>query len=367
MEREGTFILADIGGYTGFLTGVGIEHGKEITAHLLNALLKCNRGRWKLANVEGDCLFLYREGREPPDELADHIRALYEDFCDRTIDIAARASCPCGACTRTNQLSLKFIVHAGQFDTHKVGNREELIGPDVVLAHRLLKNSVPLTEYALLTESYTLGATPGGLPAVKGTDKAEGVGRVPYVSLDLAPVRAELETRRQVFVDEDSALLAVTAEIDAPPDVVFDALMDTEKRGQWQRTIKSIEAMDAKRGEIGEVHRCIHDDGSKMIHVTVAIDHENRRRTEKIWLSRLLKDVYVTTEARPLPSGHTLGGFFATYKPAIAVVSHITVPIIMMVMKRLVRKDMAGLKEFCEAQVGGGARSLAPETRERAK
>jgi len=55
---EGTFVLADIGGYTGFLTGVGIEHGKEITSHLLNALLKCNRGRWKLANVEGDCLFL---------------------------------------------------------------------------------------------------------------------------------------------------------------------------------------------------------------------------------------------------------------------------------------------------------------------
>ena len=66
MAAEGTFILADIGGYTEFLTGVGIEHGKEITSHLLNSLLKCNRGRWKLANIEGDCLFLYREGREPP-------------------------------------------------------------------------------------------------------------------------------------------------------------------------------------------------------------------------------------------------------------------------------------------------------------
>jgi len=348
---EGTFVLADIGGYTGFLTGVGIEHGKEITSHLLNALLKCNRGRWKLANVEGDCLFLYREGREPPDELGDHIRAMYEDFCDRTIDIAARASCPCGACSRTNDLSLKFIVHAGQFDTQKIGNREELIGSDVVLVHRLLKNSVALNEYALLTEGYTLGVLPDGLPAVKGADDAEGVGRVPWVALDLAPLRADLETRREVFVDEQSALLAVTEEIEASPDVVFDALMDTEKRGEWQRTIKSIAAMDGKRGEIGEVHRCIHEDGSKMIHVTVGIDREGRRRTEKIWLNRLLKDVYVTTEARPLPNGRTQGGFFATYKPAIPVVSHITVPVIMMVMKRLVRKDMAGLKEFCEQRV----------------
>jgi hypothetical protein len=29
MATEGTFILADIGGYTQFLTGVGIEHGKK--------------------------------------------------------------------------------------------------------------------------------------------------------------------------------------------------------------------------------------------------------------------------------------------------------------------------------------------------
>lgn len=31
MASEGTFVLADIGGYTTFLTEVGIEHAKEIT------------------------------------------------------------------------------------------------------------------------------------------------------------------------------------------------------------------------------------------------------------------------------------------------------------------------------------------------
>ena len=46
MATEGTFVLADIGGYTQFLTGVGIEHAKEITSDLFNAMLKCNRERW---------------------------------------------------------------------------------------------------------------------------------------------------------------------------------------------------------------------------------------------------------------------------------------------------------------------------------
>jgi len=355
MATEGTFVLADIGGYTGFLTGVGIEHGKEITSHLLNSLLKRNRGRWKLANIEGDCLFLYREGREPAEELLGHVRTLYEDFCDRTLDIAERASCPCGACSRTSELSLKFIVHAGQFDTQKIGDRVELIGPDVVVIHRLLRNSVAQNEYALLTESYTLGVTPDGLPAAKGGDEAQGVGQVSWVALDLAPLRADLESRRQVFIDEGSAKLAITTEIDATPDAVFDAIMDTEKRAQWQRSIKSIKVMEGKRGEIGEVHRCIHNNGAKMIHVNVGIDRENRRRTEKIWASRLLRDVYVTTEVRPLPNGRTQAGFLATYKPAIPVVSHVAVPVFKMVMKRQVGNDMAGLKEFCEVRAAVGS------------
>jgi len=35
---NGTFLLADIGGYTTFLSEVGIEHAKEITSHLLNGI-----------------------------------------------------------------------------------------------------------------------------------------------------------------------------------------------------------------------------------------------------------------------------------------------------------------------------------------
>jgi hypothetical protein len=39
---NGTFVLADIGGYTTFLTDVGIEHAKEITSHLFNRCVSPN-------------------------------------------------------------------------------------------------------------------------------------------------------------------------------------------------------------------------------------------------------------------------------------------------------------------------------------
>ena len=193
MATKGTFVLADIGGYTSFLNGVAIEHGKEITEDLLNTILRCNRERWQLANVEGDCIFFYREGLEPPTELVDHIRDIYKDFSQRTIDIAERAACPCGACTRTGELSLKFIVHAGEFETQKIGNRTELVGPDVVVAHRLLKNSVALDEYIIVTDSYATDPGAFGLPAQAASESFEGVGEVIYQQLDLQPVREELD------------------------------------------------------------------------------------------------------------------------------------------------------------------------------
>ena len=147
MATEGTFVLADVSGYTSFLSGVGLEHAKVVTGHLFNSMLRANEGCWKLANIEGDCIFFYREGREEPAAALSHIQNLYEDFCGQIIEISGGDACPCGACTRINHLALKFIVHTGEFGLQKIGRRQELFGHDIVVAHRLLKNSVPLDEY----------------------------------------------------------------------------------------------------------------------------------------------------------------------------------------------------------------------------
>ena len=40
-------------------------------------------------------------------------------------------------------LDLKFCAHLGSFVEHDVAGSRELVGSDVILAHRLLKNTVP--------------------------------------------------------------------------------------------------------------------------------------------------------------------------------------------------------------------------------
>ena len=48
--RTNTFVLAEIGGCTSFITDVGIEHDKEIVGHLLNVMFDA---RHSVSNISG--------------------------------------------------------------------------------------------------------------------------------------------------------------------------------------------------------------------------------------------------------------------------------------------------------------------------
>jgi hypothetical protein len=67
----------------------------------------------------------------------------------------SKATCRCKACQEIPALDLKFMVHHGDFIVQQVAGIKDLLGSDVNLVHRLLKNSV--TEitgwrgYALFT------------------------------------------------------------------------------------------------------------------------------------------------------------------------------------------------------------------------
>jgi hypothetical protein len=67
----------------------------------------------------------------------------------------------------------------------------EVIGSDVVLVHRLLKNHVALREYAALTDALVRRYAPGGLHnAIRCTESYDHLGEVPVWVWDLAAERA---------------------------------------------------------------------------------------------------------------------------------------------------------------------------------
>ena len=167
---DGPLLLADIGGYTGFLRTVQTAHADDAFANgtipdaygLVSTLLDGIVGRlvppFTLSKLEGDAVFAYAaadEGIPRGDAFLACIRACHAAF--RSLLGAAHDvwACRCDACMRIDQLELKFVVHAGPFVIQSIAGATELVGPEVVMAHRLLKNDAAATlgsgAYALLT------------------------------------------------------------------------------------------------------------------------------------------------------------------------------------------------------------------------
>lgn len=189
-RSRGTLLLADISGYTGFLNGVAQAHralildaaeppaAYAVLSRLLDAMLAAIEPTFRLAKFEGDAIFAVED--EPVahgSAILDCIRACYAAFREQLGLAGSQWTCTCAACARVHDLDLKFVLHHGDYVVHRVATQEELAGPDVIVAHRLLKNHardlVGDRPYALLSDA-TLDAldvpTEGMLAGVETLD-----------------------------------------------------------------------------------------------------------------------------------------------------------------------------------------------------
>ena len=60
----------------------------------------------------------------------------------------------CKNCTQYLQLELKAVVHHCEAVFTKVHGFPKIAGPDVILAHRLIKNSVNAREFVIATSGF---------------------------------------------------------------------------------------------------------------------------------------------------------------------------------------------------------------------
>ena len=56
--RRGCLVLADISGYTRYLSGVELEHSHDVLADLLNVVAEALAPAGTLAKLEGDAVFV---------------------------------------------------------------------------------------------------------------------------------------------------------------------------------------------------------------------------------------------------------------------------------------------------------------------
>lgn len=261
------FLIADISGYTKYLGGVELDHAQDILADLIGSVVSALGPNFRLAKLEGDAAFTYSPGATVDGSmLLDTIESCYFGFRRRRRDVAQATSCECDACERIPDLDLKFVAHHGEAISQDVAGHEELLGSDVIVAHRLLKNHVTaetgVAAYALLSEQCldSAGLDAAELEMRPHTEEFEGVGDVPAWVHDLERRWAEEDERVRLIVSKDESVLTVTVPTAASPQTAWEFLTKPQQRMSWQPWVTEVEIKGATGGRrgLGSSNHCMH-------------------------------------------------------------------------------------------------------------
>jgi uncharacterized protein DUF2652 len=183
-------LIADIGGYTEYMHShrMSLAHAEATTARLLERVIDAAPD-FDLIEIEGDAAFLVRQvDALDSDTVAATTRAavaMHRAFHIERQYVATNL-CPCDGCAQADNLKLKFVAHVGEVATQTIRKRRNLVGINVIFVHRLLKNSVQVPEYVLLSEElYRTGdaALPDTVHEV--SQDLEGIGPVRTYFVDV--------------------------------------------------------------------------------------------------------------------------------------------------------------------------------------
>lgn len=261
-------MIADITGYTTYLSDSELEHAQEVLASLIGLLMKSARPPLKVSGLEGDAVFSYSlaDFDLGAQTFVEIIEQTYVAF-RRAIDLMVLNNiCQCNACTNIKNLDLKFFVHHGTFGIHRPGDREELIGSDVIYIHRILKNhireSTGISAYAAYTTAAVNGLGLNRADFIIHNDTFENLGEIQLLVQDMHPVWIRQKERQIVPFPPKSTALAASIDLPMPAELVWDFLAKPE----YRQVILGADRVDIRDrlpdGRIGEgsTFRCFHGD-----------------------------------------------------------------------------------------------------------
>ena len=143
MAQQGFLLIADITGYTMFLTRSELEHAQGILDALFKSIFAEIKAPIILSNLQGDAALTYL-----PDAIcrSANFRSMRSSGSIAVLPYARRHApehdVHLQRCRNMNQLDLKFFLHHGTYATQQMAGRTELQGAEVIRLHRLMKNSV---------------------------------------------------------------------------------------------------------------------------------------------------------------------------------------------------------------------------------
>lgn len=267
VEHRGFFLIADITGYTTYLGESELEHARQTLTDLLELVVDQTRPPLTVAQLEGDAVLSYAlaEGFVTAQTFLERIEETYVEF-RRAIDLMVlNNTCNCNACANVSALDLKFFLHYGSFAIQPVGDIRQLVGSDVNLIHRLLKNSVTvdtgIRAYLLLTEAAVtgLGVDTSAEAMVAHREAVPDFGEITVEVKDMHPVYEAAKRVGQAFYAPEDVLMTLATEVPLPIEHVWNYANQSEIRNIIIGSDR-YEVMDRKNDRVGagSTYQCYH-------------------------------------------------------------------------------------------------------------
>lgn len=198
MDTTPTLIcIPDISGFTQFMSATDMDLSSIVIPSLLNKIIYANDIDLKVSEIEGDAVLFYRNGALPPFKtLIDQCRKFYVEFYKQLKVLKTEHQGHEDVSNIPDILGLKIILHySDAIQAVQIGKNIKLMGEDVIVAHRLLKNDVKSDEYLLLSESLmneykneAIDRNFGWGELKEGDEKYKHIGEINYSYINLAPL-----------------------------------------------------------------------------------------------------------------------------------------------------------------------------------
>lgn len=283
MQNQTLIFIPDISGFTEFVNQTAIEHSQHIISELLEIIIDANQLNFKISEIEGDAVLFYKVDSIPTiTDIFNQSKEMFIRFHSYLAEIEATNVCQCGACKTASNLTLKFITHLGETKEVQIKNFKKLIGSDLILAHKLLKNTIPSSEYLLVTEKYLSNSAEdikileNWVKVENSTTNFESFGDVSSKFIDFKPLRKNVAQ----FVERDKPVQFdkkpdIVVNIQAPILLVHHLLTNADAKYDYVPGIIKI-IKDSKINKVHSSHTCVFD--NLEIHFITKSNSVNKNR-----------------------------------------------------------------------------------------
>lgn len=357
-SNKGIIFIPDISGFTQFIKQTEISHSQHIITELLELIIRETGDSFNLSEIEGDAVLFYNTDSSPNfEQLTELCISIFKKFHQHLAYYSRDKICECGACSSTEKLSLKFILHSGIITQYQVGGHRKLLGEDVIVAHRFLKNSIDDTEYILYSDGFIKSSTPKDLQLatlLKAAENFESVDETVFYYQKLRAYRDQIEEpppRNPIAIPKIK--LGKTLEIQAEPKELLLILTEPAHRLKWMKNLKKITLRNQRINRVMSTHECLM--GANQLEITieeVLTDDLGIKFFEKAQMKRPHLDFMILYHLEKTNSNKTRIGignhFFKSKHWATTVFLH---PLFSVIFSLINRINLKRLKQYAEKEI----------------